>query len=331
MTPRFAITIKRDTQVPRTPLQVCILFALVTILMSERVATCQDDRDTISQIAKVWKKRSDAVRTIRVAWVETSSRDRSKTASVGRVVWTLGQGGKSRLERIGRDSTGSKTVSGKTISSFDGHKNYSFTSESLGGDWPRGIVWTDKHNDHIHNIQIRPWLIHLRPFGEPVPGITTEGLRLREGNANEDDREHLIVRTLAGPGEVVGEYWLDPERDYVVEKYVELANGRATMTLKIEYEKDTTIGWIPHSWKGSFENGSFSISGRTERYELNPEIADSDFDIDFKEGTMVFLRDDGVRALYGPNGRRRIITPEESAAGFSYEELLSELTGGAGD
>lgn len=318
----------------RKTFQAVLLIAVFTAVMFGQVAFCQDDRDLRSQIIDTWKERTAAVGSVRVAWVETSkgrSGDRTARSSVSRLVLTLGQNGKTRLERIGRDSTEGNDATGRSISSFDGRKNFNFTSASWNGDWPRGIVWADKNNDEIHNIQLRPWLIHCRPFGVPVPGVTADGITFRNGDATEARNGNVVVRMQAASSPVVGDYWLDAGRDFVVVKYAESANGRATVTLEIDYKADEDIGWIPRSWKARFENGAFSLSGNVDTFELNPEVPDSDFRIDYPEGTMVFFRDEGYRALLGPNGRRRIITPEESASGFAYEELLSELSADSSD
>lgn len=164
-----------------------------------------------------------------------------------------------------------------------------------------------------------------------MPGITAEGITLRKGDATEDENGNVVVRMQASAGAIVGDYWLDAGRDFVVVKYVESANGRAAVTAEIDYKEDKDIGWIPSSWHARFENGAFALSGKIDTYELNPEVPESAFTIDYPEGTMVFFRDDGYRAILGPNGRRRVITPEESASGFSYEGLLSELSADSSD
>lgn len=186
------------SRLARTSLQAVLLFVVLKGLMFGQIAFSQDNRDTISQIVDVWQERSDAVRSVRVAWVETSkgrSVDRTVSSSVSRMVLTLGQNGKARFERIGRDSTDGKVAAGRSISSFDSRKNFNFTSASWNGDWPRGIVWTEKNYDEIYNIQLRPWLIHFRPFGAPVPGITADGITLRKGDAIEDENGGMLPKS----------------------------------------------------------------------------------------------------------------------------------------
>ncbi len=288
------------------------------------VASC-DEEDNIKRMVASWKQRQTAVRSLLAEWGEINASGAISENEQPRqkMIFTLGDSGKARLERHPSVmKAGVRSRSGVAISSYDGHRNYQYTSAVGPEDWPRGIVWSDEKYDEIHSLQIHPWLLHFRPFQTPTPDLSSEKLHVVDSGVLVNGHSCLVVERSDLTVSTTGLYWVDEERGFSILRYVEKSREKATLELNIDYKKDPQIGWIPSTWDAAFVNGNFSVRGRLVRYELNIDVPDSVFVIDFPEGTIVFDRDLGYNALWLPDGKKRIITPEESASGFKYQDLF---------
>lgn len=97
--------------------------------------------------------------------------------------------------------------------------------------------------------------------------------------------------------------FLDKERDYVVLRKMTFVNNKATWHLDVAYVRDDTAGWVPQSWEYLIrapENNQLLESERitVTRYEMNPLVAESEFDISFPPGTRVVDDSAGTEIQY---------------------------------
>ena len=98
-------------------------------------------------------------------------------------------------------------------------------------------------------------------------------------------------------------FWLDRERDYVVVRKTITERGFPTWQLDVTYAPDAIVGWVPNSWDYIIRGGKANIiaqSGRSvvRRYEINPDLSDSDFDVVFPPRTRVTDLSSGKEVQY---------------------------------
>jgi hypothetical protein len=308
-------------------------------------ANADDDLGHLDKIVASWQTRQNTVRTLRAEWVEVmyNAADGSDQKPVGQVedqkpvgqvvILTVGSSGESRLEM--RPPVNPTEREGDTpdrswtaISSFNGSRNFQFTSPVGSEDWPRGIIWSDEKDDEIHNCAIRPWLLHFRPFHSPVPNLSKERLQVVTRDSVVNGRTCTVLETIPSVASgLVEVYWVDIERRSSIVRFIEKFQDKATVEINIEHQEEPDIGWIPSAWNAAFVNGQFSIRSRLLKREINPDLSKADFELTFPAGTIVFDRDLGYRELRLENGKTRIITREESAGGFKYNDLFTTESG----
>lgn len=283
----------------------------------------------LKEILTAWEKRQKQARTLRARWTETIT-DEGEGLKQQVISLLMGDTNQMRLvtqppvlqnenEALfpGRKAT--------MISAFDGSKNFQFTDSPDPDDWARGIVWSEKKYDEIHNIQLRPWLLHFRPLSSPVTNLSENRLKIVRLDSMAGGRKCTMLEALPQRRlPLTRIYWVDPNQNFSIVRYVEKFQGRPTLELNIEFKFDAKTGWIPSTWNAALAKEQFAIRDRLLRFQINPQVSEADFRIDFPEGTIVFDRDLGYRYLCLPNGKKRKITPEESVNGFRYKDLLTK-------
>jgi hypothetical protein len=147
-----------------------------------------------------------------------------------------------------------------------------------------------------------------------------------------DGRPCVVIETSSsGSTQAVetltGEYWIDVERDYSVLRYTEKFSGATTLELNIRYRVEEFAGVVPYEWDATFANGNYACRCELISFQPNPMVSNEDFKLSFPAGTVVFDRDQGIRALRKSDGTQRIITAAESAVGFTLDELQNSNSG----
>lgn len=285
-------------------------------------------RSHLKEMMAAWKKRQNQVRTLRAKWTETIANE-GEGLEQQVISLLMGDTQQMRLETRppAQQNENEALLPGRKtpmISAFNGSKNFQFTGPLGPDDWPRGIVWSEKKYDEIHNSQIRPWLLHFRPFSTAVPNLSADRLKVVRLDSLAGGRKCTMVETLPQKDfPLTGIYWVDPKRNFSIVRYVEKIRGIPAFELNIEYQPDPIVGWVPSAWNAALANERFATLDRILRYEINPKFTEADFKIEFPEGTIVFDRDLGYRYLLLSNGKKRKITPEESVNGFQYKELIT--------
>lgn len=276
------------------------------------------------------------MKTLQASWQETvfqaadPDADESAHAKSQKLSFTLGPNGETSLVTAPLP-TAADNIKGQVteISSFNGQRHFHFTSlVKHEGDegWPVGVVWDTKVSDDAQAAQILPWLLHLRPFGKPVPGLTRDNLQIVATDIDFNGRRCIVLERRDETPQI-GVFYVDPQRDYAIVGYHSQTGDRLTLTLTITPKFDRQIGWRPAQWDCEFANGRFKVSGVLLQCKVNVDLPPETFTVDFPRGTLLFDRDEGARSLILGEGKRRIITPEESAGGFRYQDLFTTQPG----
>ncbi|QDU38348.1 hypothetical protein Mal4_26750 [Maioricimonas rarisocia] len=297
------------------------LLLLLLLCCGTTPVPAADGADRLEEILSVMRDRQEQVRTFVAEWIEApgadDGRQRERTIRL-----TVGSEGQFLLES---SPTGERTAgqAGAMKSSFDGRRNRQFTEAVGKDDWPRGIVWDDAKYDELSGAQIRIWLLHLRPFFQPLPDLGNGQLRITEQDVLLDGHRCIVVEKPGHDSDsYVERYWIDIDRACILRsEQRSKEGGRLLFERTARYRQDDGLGWLPESWESRFGNGSNALRARLVRFERNRELPGDTFAFEFPVGTVVFDRDRGLRHLVLADGKTRDITPEESASGFDYRAL----------
>lgn len=130
---------------------VLVLVCLANEALSGEAQHDESQQIDLDRIVSVWRRRQDAVRSFRAEWKETMTiaADRDGPGQARQVgTRTHGPSGETRLEvrapfSAPEREAGTPDRKITAISSWNGLRNFQFTTAESSDDWPRGIVWTD--------------------------------------------------------------------------------------------------------------------------------------------------------------------------------------------
>ena len=182
---------------------------------------------------------------------------------------------------------------------------------------------------------IKPIMIHYRPASDPL-GYR----RLQESTANRamiGDSPCVVFRRKPNRFGVVRCVWLDPERGYLVRRWLSERDGQILGQTDVFYDYDPVHGWVPRGWK----RVQCNVAGKLTRSEeatvlersLNVDLAPSEFQLEFPAGTLVSDQDvefpDRQRYFVRQDGTKRLITREERLFPLTPQLLMNTEPGGA--
>lgn len=174
-------------------------------------------------------------------------------------------------------------------SAFDGKESRMFAVHSRGA--PEGHVDRKPLAFDTNRLQIMPIILAYRPLHAGILPLDSKRFRLREQPAEIDGRTLRVLEEVADRPIRV-EYWVHPNRGYLVERYISYVEGIKQIQQDITYREDATDGWVLDSWKSTdlTETGEFrgGGTGKVRSLSINVAIPDDDFKIRFPRGTRTF-------------------------------------------
>ncbi len=337
-------------------------FLILTALLSAVLAgTCfiegavQNDA-AVQQIMNAWKSRQQRVRSARFAIAETLTT--GKGTRFGKTFPFSAPGGAQPLPssdvthelRLTLSFDGGAmhyTVDGPSwvideeiflpryyVSAFDGVASKAFYGESPGRTYPIGFVNSNnKSNQDANNYHIQAILITYRPLHDAMIGLRPEEWTLAGTKGVVKDRPCLIVEKASGPQRE--SYWVDPERDFSVLRFLRTIAGSVQFRLDVSYEHDGSHGWVPSAWNAVMlypETGRLYESAvvRVTDYHINCPIELKDLQLIFPPNTLVEDYREDTGYIVREDMRKRFITLDERARGATYDQLLGTESGMAG-
>jgi hypothetical protein len=267
-----------------------------------------------SEVVKSWRKRQDAVRTLRFAWTETQTHpvgwipnprvpererlavpalfsDRNRTVS--KTLTVDGQKMRYSFEVDRKEEPDGAAVKSPTgdnqglgerrhysyVSVFDGQAGT--TRLSAVGEGLPAVVTRITANVDAQNLDTRPILMALRPL-DPVMGHTlldraiTNLVRIfykgRSTMLLEEQRDASGWKTLM---------WLEPERDFIVTRYIVLFEQRIMVDVDVDYVTDPRAGWVPGAWRVTekLTDGTKRVlsTAKVTSYAINEPVAAAQF------------------------------------------------------
>lgn len=261
---------------PTPPWQKPTDFGDVTLDRSKPVPSKAD-------LLKAWQKRQDAIKSFRFTWTEQQThpkgwvgnprfpeRERSslpalltdRTFTVNKTLIVDGSKIRYSFELDRKDEPDGISVMAAPGGSVDGlgsGKHYSYVSvfdgqagrtiiTSLTGS-PPPVVKPITGNVDAQNLDSRAIMFAFRPL-DPIMGhllvdraVTNQMRTFYKGRSIfllEEQRDPSGWKTLM---------WIEPERDFIVSRFVVSFEQRFIADIDIDHKQDAQWGWIPSAWR----------------------------------------------------------------------------------
>jgi hypothetical protein len=313
----------------------------------------------MDDVRRAWTSRQERIRSARVAWVE----DWFIAAHARPRLDTSAKPGKKPELLPDRDltfrSSGAMSLSGKMlryvyegeywhdslgellqrtyVTTFDGETSQSssvHTPPRPNDLPPYGTIGAEARHRERGTHHLMPTLMAFRPCDPDTGGVNITQWVLSERTGVIGDTACVIMVPSVVRGDHKN-YWLDPQREFLVLRIVRRDVGGATIsTHDISYLRDRAHGWLPSGWKWVYEGGykrvREQIIAKVTKCEINIDIPRSEFQIEFPPGMLV--RDLKTKHDYiqKEDLGKRTITKDEIQRGARYDEYLATESGTAG-
>lgn len=173
----------------------------------------------------------------------------------------------------------------------------------------------------MEDLIYRPLLLLYRPFDPALGGCRAANWKL---NPKEFQIDGQTCRMISEPGDAGWEhlFFIDPQRQFVVLRYIVQEHRQTRAQIDIRYQADLTNGPVPASWTSVLFSDQTDFPGQNNMpffstvevtsFTLNESLTDSDFQPKpIPVDTLV--TDQTLREVYITrlHGKRRIVTRAE--------------------
>lgn len=269
-----------------------------------------------SEVVKAWQKRQDAVRTLRFVWTEQQTHPRGwipnprvlqrewlaipglfvdRSYAVSKTLTVDGRKMRYTFEidrREEPDGVIVKSPKGENeglgerrhysyVSVFDGQTATTSLS-SLTGSFPPVISRTMTNVD-AQNLDTRPILMALRPLDPEMGHVLIDRAVTNLVRIFYKGRSTMLLEEERDPSGWKTLMWLEPERDFLVSRYLVLFEQRIMVDIDIDYVEDPRWGWIPNGWRVTEKliDGSKRLvtTAKVSSYSINQPVAAGQFSV----------------------------------------------------
>lgn len=267
-----------------------------------------------SEVIKAWQKRQDLIKTFRFAWTEQQTHprgwlpnpryperewlnipdlliDRSYTVSKTLAV-------DSNKMRYAFEIDRKEEADGVEIMSPQGdnrglgvRRNYSYISvfdgqvgkthlSSLAGSPPPTIRQVAANVDG-QNLDTRAILMAFRPLDSTMGHLLIDRAVTNLMRTFYKGKSTFLLEERHDPSGWKTVLWIEPERDFLISRYVVLFEQRWIIDMDIDYVEDTRWGWIPNGWRITemLADGSrrVVVVAKVSSYDINHPIGNEEF------------------------------------------------------
>jgi hypothetical protein len=187
----------------------------------------------------------------------------------------------------------------------------------------------------LDNLIYQPLLLAFRPFDKAYAGIDQARCSLAGEAVVRGRRCRLIRESLKPPRNLPCRwFFIDPERDCSVMRYIGEAEDAPDIQIDIDYEKHNVCGWIPSSWQvmriespeRPLQNfASFQVI----KYQINEPVAGVSFEVTPPARTWILDWEDKTQWLERNDGSRRPILLLECKVAADYDTMVNSEPGDA--
>jgi hypothetical protein len=270
-----------------------------------------------AEVLSAWRKRQDAIRTFRFAWVERQIHPRGwipnprfpererialPTLRIDReyeVTKTLAVDGDRMRYSLELDRKPEpdgiivKGAPGDTLGLGEG-KHYRYESRfdgqrgrtrlTLLSDSMPPVVLPVASSVDAQNLDTRAILLAFRPLDSVMGDLLVERARTNQMRSFFRGRSRFILEERRDPSGWKTELSIEPERDFLVSRFVVLFEQRWILDLHVDYREDARWGWVPSGWRVSqrLVDGSWRqiAEATVTSYSINEPIDPSEFAAD---------------------------------------------------
>jgi hypothetical protein len=129
---------------------------------------------------------------------------------------------------------------------FDGRRNTA-RATSLG-DTPATLIQANDNRD-AQNLDTRAILLALRPLDPILGDLLVDRAVPNLSRTIYRDRSVFLLEERRDPAGWKTILWIDPERDFLVSRFVLVFENSCVVDMDIDYVRDARSGWIPAGWR----------------------------------------------------------------------------------
>lgn len=187
----------------------------------------------------------------------------------------------------------------------------------------------------LDSLIYQPVMLMYRPF-EPWYGGVDPELCSMEGEVTI--RGHrcrkLIEHTQIDDVILSRSFFVDPEREWIVVRYIGECGEHPSVQFDIDYQQSSEGQWTPHQWtvmRMDFRDRPIQnfATVKVAHLEINQEPCEISFEIDKPVGTWSIDWQPMTQSLLRADGSKRQILELESDVSASYDVLMNSEPGQA--
>lgn len=267
-----------------------------------------------SEIIAAWQKRQVAINTFRFAWTEEQThpngwlsnprypeRERSaipgllidrgyvvaKTLAVAgnkmRYTFELDRKEEADGVRVVAQQGGSQGLGVRRhfsyVGVFDGRLGATRLTSLL--DSPPATIGQTTANVDAQNLDSRPILMAFRPLDAVMGHLLIDRAVTNLARTFYRGKSTFLLEERHDPSGWKTILWIEPERDFLVSRYVVLFEQKIIVDMDIDYLQDSRWGWIPDAWRVTemLADGSRRVVAvaKVTSYSINVPIGTEEF------------------------------------------------------
>jgi hypothetical protein len=272
-------------------------------------------------VVAAWRQRQDNIKTLRFAWTEEqvhvagwmpnwrlTERDR---LSLPRLLTDRGAGGAERRVVVSKslvlDGTKTRysfdlerTTDFTGLTRFDNRapRHFTYTSVFDGGTGTSRVTAASRApgesvpdvisrggaNLDAQSLDTRPILMTFRPLDPVLGHPLLDRAVTNTSRFFYKDRSTMILEEWRDPAGWKMLMWLEPERDFIVTRYIVAFEQNVFTDIEIDYVMDQKWGWVPSGWRVThkLEDGSRRVlsTAKVTSYAINEPVSAREFRLD---------------------------------------------------
>jgi hypothetical protein len=267
---------------------------------------------TKSETIAAWQKRQGTINTFRFAWTEQQTHpkgwlsnprypERERSAIPGILIdrsyvvaKTLAVSGNKM--RYSFDLDRKEEPDGVDVIASQGgnrglgvRRHYSYVSVFDGQtgavrlnsflDHPPGTVLQATANVDAQNLDARPILMAFRPLDAAMGHLLIDRAVTNLSRTFYRGKSTFLLEERHDPSGWKTILWIEPERDFLVSRYMVSFEQKETVDIDIDYVHDARWGWIPSGWRVTemLSDGSKRLVAvaKVTSYAINVPIGES--------------------------------------------------------
>lgn len=200
-----------------------------------------------------------------------------------------------------------------------------------GLDHPQGGI-SEEPIPHRSEARYHALLVSYRPLDPQMRLFDPAHFVLTARNGIYDGRK-CIIGEVTEPGSLITRrLWIDPASDFFVVRLETLSKNVLTGRLDLSIEQHEDLGWVITGWTRHSMSTAGMLLGSTEaevvKTTFQPEISDTEFEIEFPVGTRYFdHRVASKKFIVQADDPAREVTTTEIVRGATQADLLATKTG----